>query len=163
MEASGVKIRHCPSCDREIVYTYRGYSAAVIANRPCKNCWQKANRKQRGYDRKYERGTKGGFLMRVYRNMKSRVLGVQKREREIYFGLEILPKDQFYAWSMSDNGFHVLFENWVASGRKRNLAPSIDRVDDFGGYVHGNMEWITQGENSSKATRRRHARANSDG
>ncbi len=96
--------------------------------------------------KKYER-TKGGKLMRTYRNMLSRVRGVQWRKAHLYSGKDILPKDEFYEWSLSDPAFHRLFDDWVASDFDRKLAPSIDRIDSQRGYVVDNMEWVTFSEN----------------
>lgn len=104
--------------------------------------------------KKYER-TKPGKLMRTYRNMKSRVLGILKLKRHLYEGKEILDRDAFYKWAMASPEFHRLFDEWVASGYKCGKSPSVDRVDPSEGYVLGNMEWITHSENSSRANHKR--------
>jgi hypothetical protein len=64
------------------------------------------NEKQRLYrektnnsiSKKYEK-TPNGFLMRMYRNMKSRVSGVQIQKFHLYEGKELLGKEDFYAWA----------------------------------------------------------------
>lgn len=97
--------------------------------------------------RKYER-TKKGKLMRTYRNMESRVTGILKKKAHLYEGLPILPRDDFYRWSMASNAFHTLFDEWAGSGYKCGDSPSIDRIDPESGYVLGNMRWLTHRENS---------------
>lgn len=87
--------------------------------------------------------------MRTYRNMKSRVLGVQWRKAHLYLGLPLLPKEDFYSWANSDPNFHTLFEIWTASGYERRLTPSVNRIRPSQGYVSGNIEWITHAENSA--------------
>ena len=49
------------------------------------------------YTKKYER-TVNGFLVRKYRNMQSRVEGVQYKKSHLYEGLELLERDDVYAW-----------------------------------------------------------------
>lgn len=116
-----------------------------------KNIYQRAYRRRTGNAStlKYEK-TKKGFLMRLYRNMKSRVEGVHKEKFHLYAGCSLLPKEIFYEWSLASEVFHQLFEEWEQSGYERKLAPSVDRVDSFRGYELGNMEWVTMSENSRR-------------
>jgi hypothetical protein len=123
--------------------------------------WQRAYRKANGNaaTNKYEH-TKGGKLMRIYRNMKSRVEGVQWLKAHLYAGKSLLPKSEFYEWAIASNDFHRLFREWVDSDFDRKLAPSVDRIDSRIGYEIGNMQWVTHSENSRRGAvspRRRHA------
>ena len=102
--------------------------------------------------RKYEK-TPNGFLMRMYRNMKSRILGIQKAKRHLYEGKYLLPKEEFYEWAKNSPQFMVLFDKWVKSGYDRKLSPSVDRIDSSKGYTIENMEWVTHSENSRRGTR----------
>lgn len=104
--------------------------------------------------KKYER-TKKGKLMRNYRNMESRVKGIQWRKAHLYEGKSLIPRDEFYEWAMSSAQFHRLFDAWEKSGYSRKLAPSVDRVDSSRGYEIGNMEWVTHSENSRRGGLRR--------
>ena len=121
-----------------------------------KNSWQKTYREQNKNKctKKYEK-TKSGFLMRTYRNMKSRVTGIQKKKAHLYQGLSLLNKFDFYTWSAADHMFHLLFESWEQSGYCRKLTPSIDRIDSTIGYQIGNIQWITHSENSKKGNKNR--------
>lgn len=118
---------------------------------------QRRRRKESGNatTKKYEK-TKHGKLMRAYRNMLSRVGGVQWRKSHLYAGKDILPKDEFYAWALSSAEFHALYDAWVESGYDRRLSPSVDRVDSHLGYVVGNMRWLTHSENSRLGAIARH-------
>lgn len=112
---------------------------------------QRAYRKANGNacTLKYER-TKHGKLMRIYRNMKSRIEGVQWQKRHLYAGKYLLPKDEFYIWAIASPDFHRLYSEWVESGYDRKLAPSVDRKDSSIGYRPWNMEWVTHSENSRR-------------
>lgn len=116
-----------------------------------RNLYQRIRRKENGNadTLKYER-TKKGKIMRIYRNMLSRVTGVQRQKFHLYHGKEILPKNEFYEWAISSKDFHLLFDAWVESGYERRLAPSVDRIDSSRGYSVGNMEWVTHSENSRR-------------
>lgn len=102
--------------------------------------------------KKYEK-TEKGFLMRVYRNMKSRVTGITKSKNHIYKGLSILSKKDFYNWSVNDKNFKNLFGVWKETNYKRKLTPSINRIDSNKGYDLNNIEWITFSENCSQGAK----------
>lgn len=99
------------------------------------------------YTKKYEK-TKKGFLVRTYRNMKSRVSGIQYLKSHLYEGKCLLDKNSFYEWSLNNNDFNILFDNWQNYNYNRKMSPSIDRIDSSLGYSLENMRWITHSENS---------------
>lgn len=101
--------------------------------------------------KKYERTPKGK-IMRSYRNMQSRIEGVQGHKHHLYAGKELMPREEFYAWSLSDPDFIRLYTEWVESGFDRRLSPSVDRIDASLGYVAGNVRWLTHSENSRRGT-----------
>lgn len=101
--------------------------------------------------KKYEK-TKKGFLVRCYRNMKSRVTGVQKAKFHLYEGKELLDKETFYEWALNNITFKNLFVIWEYSNYDRKLTPSVDRIDSSKGYSLYNMEWVTHSENSRRGT-----------
>lgn len=86
--------------------------------------------------------------MRTYRNMLSRVTGIQLKKAHLYKGLSILPRQEFYVISLSDPDYLRLFIEWKDSGYDRQLTPSINRIDATLGYENFNVEWITHSENS---------------
>lgn len=113
------------------------------------NARQRFLRKQNGdiHTKRYER-TKPGFLMRKYHHMRHRVEGrYHVPGAYMWAGKELLPKQEFYDWAMSNPSFHTLWDNWVASGYDIKLCPSVDRIDSSIGYTISNMRFITFHEN----------------
>lgn len=109
------------------------------------------NKRRREICNKYEK-TKNGFLMRLYRNMKSRISGVQKEKARLYAGKELLEKEDFYFWAKNSPEFHKMFKEYENSGYDRKLAPTVDRINSDIGYVVSNMEWKTHSENSARTS-----------
>lgn len=114
----------------------------------CKQCFKVACKD-------YEK-TLNGYLVRVYRNMKSRVTGIQAKKAHLYNGKSILPKETFYQFSLNDNNYLTLHKAWADSGYTNKLAPSIDRRDSSIGYDLDNIRWITHSENSKRGAISRH-------
>lgn len=98
--------------------------------------------------RKYSK-TEKGFLVRTYSNMLGRVKGLIKNKQHLYLGLEILSREDFYNWSITNPDFKKLLEDYKDSGYDMKLAPSIDRIDTSKGYILGNIRWMTHSENSA--------------
>jgi hypothetical protein len=96
--------------------------------------------------KKYEKTPKG-FLMRAYRNMQSRVEGIQ-RPGGSWEGKALLPREEFYAWALGSSQFWRLFKAWTAAEYDQRLTPSVNRIDPRRGYTLDNMEWITHSLNS---------------
>lgn len=120
----------------------------------CPLCRNKARMKKHIADnyciyKRYEK-TENGFLMRIYRNMKSRITGIQKQKAHLYVGKYLLPKEDFYAWAKNSSEFKSLFKKYEESKYDRKLAPSVDRIDSSKGYEISNMEWVTHSENSRR-------------
>lgn len=108
--------------------------------------------------KKYEK-TLNGFVMRLYRNMKSRINGIQKRKAHLYLNKEIVGKEEFYNWIKSNTKFLELFEKYKQSNFDRKLAPTVDRIDSKIGYVLSNMQILTHSENSAKGAKNRNNRS----
>ena len=116
--------------------------------------WQREYRKRtvNKVTNSYEK-TRGGKLMRTYRNMKPRTEGVLKKKAHLYMGLDLLSKKDFYNWSKESFEFESLFLLWESSGFDKKLSPSIDRIDPSRGYEIGNMRWSTHSHNSANTRR----------
>jgi hypothetical protein len=97
--------------------------------------------------KKYEK-TKQGKLVRTYRNMQTRVCGILKTKAHLYEGLSLLEREDFYSWSLNDQDFNQLFEDWETSNYDKKLSPSIDRINTSLGYSLENMRWLTHSKNS---------------
>ena len=120
----------------------------------CKKCMKPKMDHKREWTRRYEK-TEKGFIMRMYRNMKSRIEGVQHKKKHLYEGKYLLSKEEFYDWIKSQSDFKSLFLLYEASNWERRLAPSVDRVDPSKGYSIDNMEVVTMSENSRRSTKTR--------
>lgn len=112
---------------------------------------ERRSRQNNSVTKKYEK-TKKGFLMRLYRNMKSRIEGVQKEKYYLYEGKELLSKEDFYKWALNNDQFHKLYDEYEESSYERQKAPSVDRIDSSKGYIVENMEFITTAENSRRGS-----------
>jgi hypothetical protein len=133
-------------------WKYKDADGYFVHGKVCLSCARKKRAMYRiasdgASDKKYEK-TPNGFLMRMYRNMSSRVLGIQYKKAHLYSGLEILGKEEFYAWAKDSKEFWILFKNYQDSGYKKKLAPTVDRIDSTIGYKISNMRWLTHSENS---------------
>lgn len=119
--------------------------------------YQQRNRKENNnaYTKKYEK-TVNGYLMRMYRNMKSRITGVQKKKAHLYEGKELLLKEEFYEWAKCSPMFMVLWDKYVSSGYEQKQAPTVDRKNSDVGYRLDNMEWVSHSVNSKRGSQSRH-------
>ena len=111
-----------------------------------KHDWYIMHKTQLCVDIKAYHKTFFGKMMRMYLNMKQRVMG-QDKNRPQYTGLPLLPRKEFYSWLFSDPRYAALYFDWRASGYQLKLTPTIDRLDKTKGYVHPNMEIVTLSEN----------------
>jgi hypothetical protein len=129
-------------------YNHDFISEIMMKTREEKNAYQRERRKLTANQStvKYEK-TKNGFLMRLYRNMQSRVNGIQKTKYHLYAGKYLLPRDEFYEWAKPNTEFNRLFDEWEKSGYERRLTPSVDRINSKLGYETSNMEWVPFHEN----------------
>src|SRR3990167_8894439 len=83
-----------------------------------------------------------GWLTKVYGRMRQ-----SSRERKQ--PMPKFDKAELLVWAVKNN-LNDLFHEWLKSGCKKALAPSINRLDDFGGYSFGNMELTTWDDNNKK-------------
>jgi len=131
--------------------------------RQCVNEKQRIQRKENSnkHSKAYEKAP-SGYLMRTYRNMLSRTNGVLKSKAHLYFGLEIMSKEEFYSWSLKDEAFLSLFATYKESGWDFKNAPSIDRINTQKGYTRENSRWISHKENSRLGAISRHSGGKND-
>jgi len=93
--------------------------------------------------------TKQGYLSKTYATMKKRVTSINEPN---YYGIDLLPKFDFYEFSKLDSSFIRLFNEYEKNGFKPRTGPSIDRIDPNMGYTLSNIRWITHSENSRNAS-----------
>ncbi len=162
----GLVLKLCKTCNIEKDLTLfiksseskNGYGGRC---KECSNAKQREDRKKSGDQatKRYEK-TKGGYLMRSYRNMLSRVSGVQVKKAHLYEGLDILTKEEFYNWSINDETFNSLFDGYQESDYDMRLAPSVDREDSSLGYNLDNMRWLHHWRNSQLGALSKHNKEN---
>jgi len=99
------------------------------------------------YSHRYKVSTTG-FLGNLYRSMRRRVEGRTAHNRGNWAGKPILPKDVFVQWAKNHPDFLASYKRWFSNGFDRKLTPSVNRMNSNKGYVLGNMEWMTNSQNS---------------
>lgn len=99
------------------------------------------------HKRKYP-DTEEGFLKRRWACMRNRVSS-KARENRNYRGKELLLFGDFMTWARCET-FHKMYKDWVESGRRLGMTPTVDRIDNDKGYVEGNLQWLTQKDNLRK-------------
>jgi hypothetical protein len=101
----------------------------------CKECTKEdARNNQKKVGSGYDFSEKG--VLRV-------IYKTQKRNSKLR-GHGDLPysKQELIFW-LYDNGFKGLYDAWVKSGNKKDLKPSVDRIDDLKGYSFDNIRLVT--------------------
>lgn len=81
---------------------------------------------------------------------------MKKRAKEKGRPLPDFTKEEFMVWAY-EHGFDDLYKTWVQSGFKKDLSPSVDRLDDDKSYIFSNMQLITWEENNQKGNADRKA------
>lgn len=131
-----METKKCSVCGKEKLLTH------FYTNRKtCKPCYK-------GKVRDYVH-TKKGKVTIIYKDMKARVLG-QTGRSDLYFGLAICKKQEFYDFSLNDPMFNALFDKWKETGWDEEYKPSIDRKIPKEGYVLSNIRWVNYKDNISR-------------
>lgn len=75
-------------------------------------------------------------------------------QHESYIGRDVMSFDEWMSFcESSKESFMELYLQWQKGGYKRRDSPSIDRIDNSLGYIVGNVQWMTQSQNSHKFTK----------
>ena len=72
------------------------------------------------------------------------------KARSRIYGRVLLDREEFLEFANNSDELRRLHAEWVAAGYKMALTPSIDRIDNDGGYTTGNMQFLTLGDNVRK-------------
>lgn len=105
------------------------------ANGECKSC---KNTRTRAF-----RKTKKGVIGQIY----SKQLQTSRKRGH---PAPTYTLDELREWCMSQETFHLLFDNWKILNYQSNYKPSIDRKDDYLGYSISNIQVMTWKENADK-------------
>ncbi len=102
------------------------------------------------YDKKRQKQDINRILTHRYRGIVQRATGKATRAYKVQ-GKEILTYEEYVAWCNDTwNDFTEVYNQWAKSGFKRNLTPSIDRIDSNGSYTVDNIQWLSLTENCRK-------------
>ena len=94
--------------------------------------------------KKEARKTKKGVLASIY---EGQIYSSKKRGHD----KPKYSKKDFIDWCLTQEIFHKLYDAWCSSGYKKDLVPSVDRINDYEGYCFQNIQIMTWGDNRSKA------------
>lgn len=97
----------------------------------------------------------------IQRNFNHRYNAIKRRcekgrsngTKVIVTGMKYLSKEEFMKWCYQKenySSFIRLHNKWVASGFKRRLVPSIDRINSKLSYEIGNLQWLSLVDNIKK-------------
>lgn len=96
--------------------------------------------------------TQEQYIRDTYKSMAYRTDGCGHHRGSNYDGLEICDRDEFIQWTLFDDAFHGIWDEWEATDfTDAKLGPSIDRIDPTLGYTFDNMQWKTRSMNSKRA------------
>lgn len=97
------------------------------------------------YNKKYRQDNKGTlkyWLTQTY--------GRMKRDNKLKFNSDLpFSKEEFLLWVNKTDILEML-EKYKQSNFKKDLHPSIDRIDDYVGYNFDNIQLVTWKENNEK-------------
>lgn len=118
----------------------------------CKECCKAYahSRDTREYDRNRHRYKPHRYLSHRYAMIKERCEG-RNRDCMRYKGKPYCTQEEWWQWcEKTYSTFISLYHNWQDQGFQKKYAPSVDRIDNDGGYTPDNMQWLTHSENSRK-------------
>lgn len=67
-----------------------------------------------------------------------------------WYPLPDYTKEELSDWIYSQNHFNNLYNTWKQSWYKKDLIPSVDRLDDYKWYSLNNIQLVTWKENNEK-------------
>lgn len=125
----------CTKCDKITSSFYVDKSTKDGLSCRCKDCIKSSVKKYRM--------TKEGFVSKMYGNQ--RESSKCRRHKMPEYKLE-----EFRGWLFAQEKFHILYDKWVQNNFDVKLAPSVDRLDDYKGYMFDNIQLMTWEENQRK-------------
>lgn len=134
---------HCPSCN-----TARQVRADTLKNGIplCRSCANKA-RPKKEVSEKFNRldhyHTVDGHMTSIWN-------GQRKRSAEKGWPEPAYSREELITWVKAQSHSAALYAAWESSGYSKNLAPSIDRLDDYKPYSFDNIRLVTWDTNNTK-------------
>jgi len=104
---------------------------------------------------KYFKSSKGiAAKKRYHRSKKGLIVHIHsiqiRLSKERSHQLPVYTKEELITWCLNQPLYHELHKNWVESGHKRRLTPSVDRIDSKKSYFFGNIQLMTTYQNVVK-------------
>lgn len=93
------------------------------------------------------RKTPKGLLTNIYSNQKRQFLRIdsKRNKHSVHYSVKQL-HDKF----LNDKKYLKIYKEWVESGYKSYLKPSIDRINSFKNYTINNIQVLTWEQNRKK-------------
>ncbi len=88
--------------------------------------------------------TKEGHIKKIYNNQK-------ENSKKRGHNLPTYSLNELRDWLMSQDEFHLLYDNWKRLDYQKWYAPSVDRKDDKIGYTISNIQLMTWKMNCDKS------------
>ena len=117
----------------------------------CKECCKEYARKKdsRASDIDRYRHNPKRYLRHKYYGIKARCEG--RSSNKSYAGRAFLTMEEWEVFcEKTHSQFMMLYKRWQDSGYDKWLSPSIDRIDNGGGYTVDNIQWLTMADNDDK-------------
>jgi hypothetical protein len=127
-------MKKCKQCDLD-----KDQSEFYGVQGECKECTKlRVKKNSAKVGRKYDFSELG--VIRI-------IYTTQKRHNNLRgHGDMLYSKQELCCW-LYDRDFKRIFNDWVDSGYKKDLKPSVDRIDDLKGYSFNNIRLVTWLEN----------------
>ena len=136
----------CPDCSEQ--RTIRVDSLKVNETTCCRSCLNlrrptKPEEELFNYTEYYR--SKEGKLAHIYQ-------GQKQRSKEKGWKQPDYTQKELLDWAMEQEIYHRLFTDWEDSSYQRDLAPSVDRIDDYKPYSLDNIQLMSWDSNNKKGT-----------
>lgn len=129
-------MKTCCDCNQSLPFT------AFVSKPSCKDGYEPRCRACRSI--KYNKGTPELLCKKIYLSQCTHS-ATRNHPAPAYTLSELTD------WVKAQPNFPSLYSNWVASNYSKNLAPSVDRLDDSLPYSLSNIQLMTWEENRAKA------------
>ena len=134
----------CPDCSEQREIRFDMFKTLeTTCCRSCTNLRRPTKKPEDLFDWQEYYRSKEGKLAHTYQQQKQRC-------RKKGWPQPTYSQDELISWGMSNPKYHSLFDAWKSSGYRKELSPSIDRLDDYKSYSLDNIQIVTWEENNHK-------------
>lgn len=134
----------CPDCQNQRQVRYDSFMVLeTTCCRSCVNLRRPTKPDDELFDWREYYHSKKGKLSHIYQQQKQRC-------SEKGWQLPTYTQEELLTWGLALPEYHELFEAWEASGYKKGLSPSIDRLDDYQSYSLTNIRMVSWDVNNRK-------------